>query len=164
MLKKAISIFLFFQIVMASNTLHAESKHQKSISIFLHFQKMAVIEDEKQTESNLLVDLSIFDYDGKMAVIWKDIYIMPADKKTVLNMAQYSTEDGTITDLDIQEDHFSFNLKVTHGRIMKVIGTKKGEQYNIEGVGLWWSDILKRKIKTEWKSVDRIVLPYKQVY
>lgn len=53
------------------------------------------------------------------------------------------------------------------GRTVQVVGNKKDEQdgYDVEATALWWSEILERKLKTEWRSTDKkIVLPYKEVF
>ena len=53
------------------------------------------------------------------------------------------------------------------GRTIQVVGNKRHGQYeyDIEATALWWSDIINRKIKTEWRSTNKaFILPYKEVF
>jgi len=135
---------------------------------------METIDDGKVTETKLLVHLTIYDYDNKIHVIWKHVGIAPDHerKRVCLTAWQYSTYDGSITDVTVRKDRFSFTIRfhtlfAVDERTVKITGHKKpGElDYSVKGVGLWWSDILNTTVKTEWRSTNKkFILPYKEVF
>jgi hypothetical protein len=163
-------LLLFFLIVcqlILCESVYAD-KQEKVDTILTQF-KLEEIEDGKRTDTSYIVQLSIFDYYGKPIVNWDFVSILPLHdmKKIVLGPNHRSTTNDTIRDAVVRPDHFSFKLMLTPERMMQVVGTKKGKgtEYTVEGVGIWWSEILKRKTKTEWQSTNKtIILPYKEIY
>jgi hypothetical protein len=131
--------------------------------------KLQIIEDGKPTETFLMGHLSIFSHSGKPYVIWQDIYIRPPhpSKKTFLKPEYNSVADGSITHVVVTNDHFPFDLRMAPERVMRIVGKLKdnpamdGVLYSIEAVGIWSNPILKSRIRTEWKAVDAIILPYR---
>ena len=107
-------------------------------------------------------------------MIWDDVFIRPdhEGKRVCLKAEHNSSADGSIKDVIVNKDSFSFRIDFSGtflgaGRTVQVVGNRKEGTYgySVQGVGLWWSDVLNRKIKTEWRSTDKkIVLPYKEVF
>ncbi len=157
-------------LVIAKNT-----TVRKNIAIFASF-KMEILNDGKLTENKMLVELRIVNVDGdnNISVDWNHVYIDPVHEfKTVILKAQhFSTLVGSINNVIANNNSFSFviDLSGTHfgtGRTVQVVGNKKVGQdgYDVEATALWWSDIINRKIKTEWRSTDKkFILPYKEVF
>ena len=160
-----VSIFALFAVAQIDSS-------QNNISIHPQFN-MDTIDDSNLSDVKLLVDLSIFTNNNKIEVIWKHVGIMPVhdQKKVCLTALQYSTLDGSITDVIVQDSHFSFTINfyiifASDKRTVSIIGNKNPNtgKWEVKGLGLWWSDILGKTIKTEWISTDKeIILPYKKV-
>lgn len=143
--------------------------------VAVHAQmRMEILNDGQPTENRMLVDLDIFDHTGKVHVIWNHVYIDPVhEAKTVILKAQhFSTLEGSIKNVTTYNDGFSFTIDLSAeflgtGRTVQVVGSKKetGMGYDVEASGLWWSEILNKKLKTEWRSTDKkFILPYKEVF
>ena len=157
-------------LVIAKNTTVSEN-----IAIFASF-KMEILNDGKLTENKMLVELRIVNVDGdnNISVVWNHVYIDPVHEfKTVILKAQhFSTLEGSIKNVIANNNSFSFVIDLSAtplgaGRTVQVIGNKRLGQdgYDIEATALWWSDIINRKIKTEWRSTDKtFILPYKEVF
>ncbi len=177
MKKRILVIFIFLvclivplSLVIAKNTTVSEN-----IAIFASF-KMEILEDGKLTENKMLVELRILNIDGdnNIFVDWNHVYIAPVHEfKTVILKAQhFSTSVGLIKNVIANKNSFSFVIDLSGtrfgtGRTVQVVGNKKLGQdgYDIEATALWWSEIINRKIKTEWRSTDKtFILPYKEVF
>jgi len=149
------------------------SKVSKAVAVHTHM-KMEILADGQPTEDRMLVGLDIFDHAGKIHVIWNHVYIRPFhETKTVVLKAQhFSTQEGSIKNVMANNDSFSFTLDFSGellgaGRTAQVVGSKQesGIGYDMEASGLWWSPILNKKLKTEWRTTDKkFVLPYKEVF
>lgn len=170
--KSAISIFVFCLIVPSMLIIAETLKTGEKVSIFTHFN-MEIIDDGKLTDNQMLADLHIFNYRGRTHVVWNHVYIDPQHdlKKVILKAQHYSTQEGTISEVVVSKNHFSFKIDVSTalfpGRTVQVVGNRSEDshKYSIEGTALWWSYILNRKIKTEWRTTDKkIMLPYKEVF
>ena len=177
-MKKRISIILIsliclivpLSLVIAKNTTVSEN-----IAIFASF-KMEILEDGKLIENKMLVELRIVNVDGdnNISVVWNHVYIDPVHEfKTVILKAQhFSTLTGSIMNVIANNNSFSFVIDLSGtplgtGRTVQVVGNKRlgQDEYDIEATALWWSDIINRKIKTEWRSTDKtFILPYKEVF
>lgn len=169
-----ISIFLVCLVVPSVLVIAQSTTVGKKVAIQTHF-KMEILDDGKLTENKMLVELTIFDYDGDNIYIgWNHVYIDPVhETKTVVLKAQhFSTLEGSIKNVIANNNSFSFVIDLSGtplgaGRTVQVVGNKKVGQdgYDIEATALWWSDIINRKIKTEWRSTDKtFILPYKEVF
>jgi hypothetical protein len=167
---------LAFCLIVSSVLVIAETTRNmagQKISIFTHFN-MEIFEDGKLSDCKMIVDLKIYDYSNEIYVIWDDVFIRPAHelKRVCLKAEHNSTQDGSIKDVRVSKDSFSFKIDFTGtfggaGRTVQVVGKKEEgtNEYSIQAVGLWWSDILNSTIKTEWRSTDKkFVLPYKEVF
>jgi len=162
-------VFLFhmilFAFILIPNLILAE------INIFIPFHKFEIVENGKPTDVRIIATITITDYDGKLIVFWKDITIRPENnsKKTILVSDAHSTYDDSISKVKVGKDYFSFTIhtfSLAVGKMeINIVGKKKGEdRYEITGMGIWWSNILKETIKTEYRTVDKIILPYNEVY
>ena len=151
-------------LVIAKNTAPADR-----ISIDRNF-KMDVYEDGKLTGSKISVHLQIYNSGGdKITVWWEHVYIRPLDfcKKIQLTPEIFSTNDGTIKNVKVTQNNFSFEIDIAPslGRTIQVAGqTVEGKGVDIETTELWLSDISNKKTKIEWKSTDKIILPYNEVF
>jgi len=157
-------------LVIAKNTTVSEN-----IAIFASF-KMEILEDGKLTENKMLVELRIVNVEGdnNIYIDWNHVYIDPVHEfKTVILKAQhFSTLEGSIKNVIANNNSFSFVIDLSGtplgaGRTVQVVGNKKLGQdgYSVEATALWWSEIINRKIKTEWRSTDKtFILPYKEVF
>jgi hypothetical protein len=137
---------------------------------------MEILEDGKLTENKMLVELRIVNIDGdnNISVDWNHVYIKPVhETETVILKAQhFSTVRHSIKDVIANNNSFSFvigfpGVPSGAGRTVQVVGNKRLGQdgYDIVAIALWWSDIINRKIKTEWRSTDKtFILPYKEVF
>lgn len=155
-------------LVVAKNTVAGEK-----VTIGTSFH-MEILDDGKLTENKILAQLRILSDGSKIYADWNHVYIDPVhETKTVILKAQhFSTLEGSIKNVLISKEGFSFviDLSLTPlgtGRTVQVVGSKKDGQdkYDVEATALWWSEVLKRKLKTEWRTTDKgIVLPYKEVF
>lgn len=175
--KSIIPVFVFSLIVsslvvIAENTKVPQRNLADKVRIFEYF-KMEIIDDGKLSQNKMLVELRIYNYSDKIYVTWDHVYISPQDdlKKVILKAQHYSVQEGTIKDVMATQSHFSFKIDVSTGlfagRTVQVVGNKEegAFKYSVGGSALWWSDILNRKIKTEWRSTNRkFILPYKEVF
>lgn len=175
---KSIILISVFSLIVSSLVLIAENTKvpQRNLGgkvrIFKYF-KIKIIDDGKLSQDKMLVELRIYNHGDKIYVTWDHVYISPQDdlKKVILKAQHYSVQEGTITDVIATQNHFSFKIDVSTslfaGRTVQVVGNKEegAFKYSVEGSALWWSDILNRKIKTEWRSTNRkFILPYKEVF
>lgn len=171
-----ISIFLACLIVPSVLVIAKNTTGGENIAIFTSF-KMEILNEGKLTENKMLVDLRIVNIDGdnNISVVWKHVYINPVHetKRVILKAQHFSTVSGSIYNVIVNNNNFSFVIDLSGtsfgtGRTVQVVGNKRSgliTEYDIEATALWWSDILKKKIKTEWRSTDKkIVLPYKEVF
>lgn len=137
---------------------------------------MEIFDDGKLSDNRMLVQLTIFD-DGEVYVDWNHVYIDPVhETKTVILKAQhFSTLEGSIKNVKVDKGSFSFTIDLSGtplgtGRTVQVVGNRRNEgrygyEYDVEAIGLWWSEVLGRKIKTEWRSTDKkFVLPYREIF
>jgi hypothetical protein len=168
-----ILIILFYLIVPPIPIMPESIKTNEKVSIYTRFN-MEIFDDGKLSDCKMIVDLKIYDYSNEIYVIWDDVFIRPAHelKRVCLKAEHNSTQDGSIKDVRVSKDSFSFKIDFTGtfggaGRTVQVVGKKEEgiTAYSLQAVGLWWSDILKSTIKTEWRSTDKkILLPYKEVF
>ncbi len=131
--------------------------------------RMETIEDEKLSELKLIVTLQIFGHIHEPYVVWNHVCIEPDhDKKRVLLRAgHFSVEAGTVKNVIVDEDSFSFQIHPSLSETMQIVGTKNaGESgYSVQGVGLVYLRTVSKRTKMEWQSTDRkFILPYKEVY
>jgi len=175
MKKRRLITFVSLTCLIISSALVIAQKTTagEEVGINTYF-KMEILDDGKLTENKMLVELRMFSNGSNIYADWNHVYIAPVhETKTVILKAQhFSTLEGSIKNVIVNENSFSFviDLSLTPlgaGRTVQVVGIKKEGQndYNVEGTALWWSEILKRKLKTQWRTTDKkFVLPYKEVF
>lgn len=137
-------------------------------NIFTRF-KLQVFEDEKPTSFFIVGHISISQESGQFKVGWYDVWISPvhSEKKLMLKPEYSSVDLGDIRNVIVADGRFSFELLLEPERMMQVSGTRQtdGSEYQIQGVGLWWIDLLKKTVKTEWRPATKpIVLPYTELF
>lgn len=158
-----LSLTVFSLLVAAENT-----KSDSIVGIRENF-KMEIIDDGQMSENRMIVTLGILGNIHEPYVRWNHVYIKPIheEKRVLLKAQHFSTVDGSIKDVIVNKNSFSFTIFWGERRIAQVVGSKKRDQdnYSIEASALWWSEILKRKIKMAWRSTDKkFTLPYKEVF
>ncbi len=145
--------------------------------ISAHF-KMEILEDDVRREATMLVELTIVPRTGRQAVVvWDHVYVNPIHERkvVVLKAEHFSTAEDSIRNVQLTENAFSFTIAFSGtfggaGRTVQVVGEKKPEalvanMYDVSATGLWYSSILNRKIKTEWRTTsEKVILPYKEVF
>jgi hypothetical protein len=145
-----------------------DSSNEGEGTIFARF-KLQVFEDDKPMEFFIVGHLSVYQDSRAFKASWHDVWISPmhSHKQVMLKPEHNSVDGGDIKNLIVAEDHVSFDIVLEPGRVMQITGTKlaNSADYRIEGVGLWWIDLLKKSVKTEWRPVIKpIVLPYTEVF
>ncbi len=131
--------------------------------------KMEIMDDGQLSEDKMIVTLEILGNTYEPYVAWNHVYIKPIhdEKRVVLKAQHFSTVEGSVKDVIVNKNSFSFTIFWGVGRSAQIVGIKKGGQdnYSIEASALWWSEILNKKIKMGWQSTDKkFVLPYKEIF
>ena len=167
MMKRKLLFLLMGTLILTfiSNQVLAEGTH----TISSH--KFAVFENGKPTDVRIVAFITVKVYQGKPFAFWRDITISPdkETKKVVLNSDSHGTYNGSISNVRVGKDYFSFTIHTVSPRVGKrninIVGKRiEGDRYEITGMGIWSSDIPKETIKTEYRTVDKIILPYNEVY
>jgi hypothetical protein len=161
-------------LVVARNT--GAGQTPSSFSMSVPIMGMEVLENGCDSEKKMLGHIRIKGYRrADTGIEFNSVYIFPVHetKEVALQVRHYSTSEGTIKDVKVNKDGFSFTIDVIDtpdglrtGGNMKVVGRRKHNifGYSVNAKGIWWNSILDRKVETEWRSINKkIVLPYKQV-
>ncbi len=169
-MKKCVSIISAFLLCLTAHSVLGTAKSTKNDSIvgIRENFKMEIMNDGQLSEDKMIVTLEILGSIYEPYVTWNHVYIKPIhdEKRVVLKAQHFSTEEGSIKDVRVTQNSFSFVIDHI-GRTVQVVGNKKAGQskYDVEASALWWSEILNRKIKMEWRSTDKkFMLPYKEVF
>jgi len=170
-MKKCVSIISALLLCLTVHSVLGTAKSTKNDSIvgIRENFKMEIMDDGQLSEDKMIVTLEILGSIYEPYVAWNHVYIKPIhdEKRVVLKAQHFSTVEGSIKDILVNKNSFSFTIFWGAGRAAQVVGSKREGQdnYSIEASALWWSDILNRKIKMEWRSTDKkFVLPYKEVF
>jgi len=138
-----------------------------------------VYEDGKMTGEKIIANPLITNVNGQIQIFWSHIYITPFhDQKDVcLKMERFSSDEGTIRDFRLNEDHTAtFQIAPGHyamdpssERNISVWLKLSEDDKSIIDVNCnmtFWSNILNKKILKEWKQAKepRFELPYKTVF
>jgi hypothetical protein len=155
-------------VVLIHPHVYSQASTPEEINIFTRF-KLQVYEDGHPTKLFLVGHLSIYKYMNDIKVNWQDVWIssIDAEKKMMLKPESNSIVDGSIQNVIVRDGHFSFDIVLEPERVMKISGSRpKGSVvYQIEGVGSWWIDMLKKHVKTEWRNVSEpLLLPYNEIF
>lgn len=133
--------------------------------------KFELIANGKPTGSKGTAALEIWSIGTKPFAEWNEVLMHPmhSSKQIALTGRSYKTDDGSISDVEVYKDHFSLTLR-SNSETFKIVGVRKSKDWgygckcDISGVGFIFHIILKELIKNEIRSIDKIVLPYTEVY
>ena len=134
--------------------------------------KLEVMREGKLSEKVLLVRLIIWKFNNteECSVSWSHVQIEPVHdrKKVCLSAHQFSTAEGSIKNVIVGKDRFSFRIEYAEGLALlaDVVGKK------IEGQGNYSVEVnaivrlnANEKTTEKWQSTDKtIILPYKEVF
>ena len=166
-----ISIFLVCLIVPLSLVIAQNQTTDEDFPRLIDF-KMEVFREGQLSEKKLLVKLQIWKADNSFLVSWDYVHIEPLHdrKKIFLSACHFSTDDGSVKNVSVDKNGFSFRLEYLegHGLTADIVGKKREGQgsYSVKanaidfilGAGL-------KKTTEKWVSTDKkIVLPYKEVF
>lgn len=134
--------------------------------------KIEIFEDGKITGDKLLADyLFVQDKNSQWHGYWRHIYIHPDDdqKDVLIKIESWSIENAQITNFQTFKNGCSFDLDVGNlygNRKIQIVIKKEGIKDIVLGSALWYSEILERELKKEWKSTDKLYfeLPYTKIF
>jgi len=128
----------------------------KKTNIVATFQ-MKVFNDGWSCDESLLVSLKIYNYQNQIKAKWTHAYYKLFDESGIgVRIQQFTTSNDTITDLEVGENSFEFNLHYDQETPLKIIGMRISDNYHVEGMGVWWSANLGKMVNVKWFSVDQI--------
>jgi hypothetical protein len=120
---------------------------------------MKVSHDGLPCDDSVLVSLKIYNDHRTIQAKWIHAYSKLFEESGIGVRIQYfTTVNDTITNLEVGKNSFEFNLHYNSESPLKVVGTEKNGHYAIEGIGFWWDDIFKTKVRVKWYSID--TMPY----
>ncbi len=166
------TVCLLFVILLISWALPVFPSNRERI-VSEMFLKIQVLEDGKKSNEIWIANFSVFKINDRVNATWSYVRVWHRCKEgdgIILTPWHYSIEDGGITNLIVGENNIiTFNLNIdfdhTYQMIVKLGGPKFIPILDIEGSGLWWSDILERNIKRDLKiTKDKIILPCREVF
>ena len=157
MVKHLLPILATILCITTSHQLFAiDDKAQKEINISTTF-KMKVLYDGLPSDESLFVSLKIYSSDDKIHAKWVHAYFKLFEETGVgMRIQQFTTFNDSITDLEVDDNSFEFNLHFNQKSPLKIVGTEKNNDYYLEGIGFWWDDTANRKVKVKWHSTDTI--------
>ncbi len=154
--------FFFLILVITSSSPHPQRVDvnvEKEIDIVAAFQ-MNVFNNGLASDDTLFVSLKIYSDQGEIRAKWKHAYYKLFDETGVgVRIQQFSTSNDTITGLEVNDKNFEFTLHYDLKSPLKVVGTRIGKSYHVEGVGLWWNENDEKAVKVKWCSVDQLHIP-----
>ena len=141
----------------------------KKININVPF-KLQIYEGEKATDKFIVGSLQIFDYNDALHISWSDVLISPlhSQKIVLLKAETYYSKNDIFENIVIKDDSFSFTMVLPpFANRIEISGYKKTgaiwHSLKCEGVfkGLEAGD---KPVHVEWRQVDKVILPYREVY
>ena len=131
---------------------------EKKVNILATFQ-MKVLYDGLPCNDSVLVSLKIYSDQDKIHAKWIHAYSKLFEESGVgVRIQQFTTFNDTITNLEVGKNSFELTLHYDTEAPLKISATEKNGHYHIEGIGFWWDDIFKRKVRVKWYSID--TMPY----
>lgn len=94
---------------------------------------------------------------------WVYITTNKTQRKNQLFLYSASTKDGSIRNVLVNQDTFSFDIALWPDRPVRFVAAGKSgtSNYKIGGAGVWAGLLNKSElVKIEWKQVTSITLPY----
>ncbi len=173
-MKKCIYVFVSFLLSSFINCHYLDASQDGKPTIFSGTGvKIEIYEDGKVSGRKLLADYFFKqDQQGKWYGYWRHILISPFDddKSVALKIESWSTENGEITNFQAFKAGCSFDIDVSRAlygnRMIQIIIKEENSRELVLGSALWYSKILERDLKVEWKSTDKLYfeLPYTKVF
>ena len=152
----SVFLIMLFTTISFPQLAKVDVSDQKEIDIFATFQ-MKVFKDGLPSDDTLFVSLMIYSYQGEIRAKWRHAYYKLFDESGIgVRFQQFTTSNDTITELEINENKFAFTLQYDLKSSLRVVGNRIGAIYHVEGVGLLWSENLKKNVKVRWSSVDQL--------
>ena len=163
-------------LVIAKNN----NENEKSPLVVVTDFNLEVFREGKLSEKNLLVTLQIWDLGNGngFSVSWNHVRIEPVhtQKKVYISGQHFSTEEGSIKNVRVHKNGFSFRLDYIGGMGLTadIVGKEEGKLdgipvYSVKASAMAFSiyrtgsDL--QKNPEIWRSTDKkIVLPYKEVF
>ena len=118
--------------------------------------QMKVLYDGWPCNDSLLVSLKIYSDQDKTNAKWKHAYNKFDESGIGVRIQYFTTSNDTMTDLEVCENSFNFTLHYDMKSSLKIVGTEKDGDYHVDGIGLWWDNILKRDVNIKFYSIDTI--------
>lgn len=172
-MKRYLSIIIVSLCLTIPSVLLAKysRRHGVKLPILTSF-KLEIIRDGKLSDNKMLVNLEIWELNDTLCILWSDVCIAPLHdrKKVFLNPRHFSSLQGSIKNVSVGPNGFSFRLDYAegHGLTADVVGKKREGQngYSVKASAMdFRTDVAHGKAPEIWQSTDKmIVLPYKEVF
>jgi hypothetical protein len=162
-------IALSFFVYLPGQIYAGNTDINKKLDISVPF-KLQIFENDKPTEQYMVGTLLIINSKGDQLIFWDSVFISPLHSQKIVKLKSesYNSKDDVFEDVSITENNFYFTIVMPpYANRIKVTGYKKPGQlyHSIKGEGLFKEQYLEDKpVKIEWRQVDKITLPYKEVY
>lgn len=170
-MKKHLVLFivsLLFNFSFVNPSIAEDTDVNKKINIHVPF-KLQIYEEGKPTEKYMVGILDIFGNNGKIEVYWSNVLLSPlhSQKIVLLKPEQFNTRNDVFENVSIMEDQFSFTMILPpYVNKIQIQGNRKRGVlfHSIKGEGVFKSLSSEGNLtKVEWRSVDKVILPYNQV-
>ena len=168
-MRKLILAIMFLQLCCTNTNAQTGVTTTRPGLVFGSGVKVEIFENDKMTPNKMLVDYSFSqEIDGSWSGWWQHIFIAPNEgaKDVILKIQRYSTDEGTIQNLQSFSDGCSFELLVSTDRKYQLVIKGKGSSLEVKGRALWYSEMLKEEVRIKWESTNKLYfeLPYKKVF
>jgi len=156
----------FRALILAVVVLPLHAAAEEPVTHLIQSELFEVIENGAVSNKRISLDVSALKKDGVSWAECRFVVITIDSEKKRLNVDTFSasTDSQTIRDLKVEKDVLSFEMipfALAPDRPIRIVATRKGWSYNVSAVALWPGLIEKTKsVKTEWKQVPAITLPY----
>ena len=165
------NIFLIF-VAAQLFYLNAYAENIRDQAISGNGVKIEIYDDGKLSSHKIIANFVFYPEDnGKWRGFWQHIYIAPNDemKDVLLKIESWSIDEGAIKNFQKFKGGCSFDLMAGHSfgkRNYQVVIKQKDNDIEVAGSALWYSEILKRELKMEWKSTEKLYfeLPYNKIF
>lgn len=175
-------VFSILFILLCSNILYAPISASELVNQAMLISEtlyLDVYEDQKVTGEKIIANPLFDNVEGQLQVFWAHIYITPFhDQKDVcLKMERFSSAEGTIRDLRLNNDH-TITFQIAPSIYILDPGSERNinvwcklsednkSLVDINASMTFWSNILNKKVVKEWKQAKepKFTLPYNTVF
>jgi hypothetical protein len=171
-MKRILMSVLFSLILLLNYSLSPAGVHDslgKKINIHVPF-RLQIYEDGKATDKFIVGSLQIFDFNDTLHISWNDVLISPlhSQKIVLLKAETYDSKNDIFENIVIKDDRFSFTMVLPpFANRIEISGYKK--------TGAMWHTLKCERVfkgleagdkpgHVEWRPVQRVILPYREVY